>query len=332
MSPDLRDVAAGAGVSIGTVSNFLNKPQLVAPATKARIEKVIDRLGYVPNASARNLRSGHSRTLGLIVPDIANPFFTEVARGVEDKASSRDYGVFLCNTDENHEKEEHYLTLLLEQRVRGILITPKGDQTRRIEAIQNRGISVILLDHETSQKSQCSVSVDDLYGGEIATQHLIDLGHENIIMVTGPDSLQQCVDRAEGTSKTARKYGIRVPQLRVESMNIQGGVEAGEKILELPKRPTGVFCANDLLALGVMRALQGAGIKIPEEISIIGYDDIDFASSASVALTSVQQPAYQLGKVATELLMSEFETPDDHAHQQILFQPQLVVRSSTAAR
>lgn len=331
MSVSLRDVAQKAGVSVGTVSNVLNRPEVVAPATLKRVQKVIDTLGFVPNGFARHLRSGHSRTLGLVVPDVANPFFTEVARGVEDAASKRDYAVFLCNSDESAEKEDRYLSVLVEQQVRGVLITPAGDRPDRIDGLRERGIAVALLDRESATSNQCSVSVDDVRGGEIGLQHLASLGHTNIVWVNGYESIPQCADRALGVATAAKAFNVAVKTIRASLMNTTTGEELTKEILSLPVMPTAIFCANDLLALGVMRALIAQGIKVPEQISVLGYDDIPFAASAAVPLSTVAQPAYQLGMAAAELILSECDDADLHAHQQIRFQPQLVARSSTGA-
>jgi LacI family transcriptional regulator len=332
MSANLRDVARQAGVSVGTVSNVLNRPDVVSPKTLERVQKTIAELGFVPNGFARQLRSGYSRTIGLVVTDVANPFFTEVARGVEDAASKRDYAVFLCNSDESLEKENKYLSVLIQQQVRGVLITPSDSKSHQYENLRERGISVALLDTETKNSSQCSVSVDDVHGGEIAIEHLTSLGHREIVWVTGPDTIPQVIDRTTGVMRAAKVTKADISTVRVPLMNSAQGVDAAKKILALKKMPTAIFCANDLLAFGVMRGLLDAGIRIPEDVSLLGYDDIAFGNSAAVPLSSISQPAYQLGVTAAELLISECEENDEHAHQQIKFQPQLVVRASTATK
>ncbi len=332
MSANLRDVAKKAGVSVGTVSNVLNRPDVVSPKTLERVQKTIEELGFVPNGFARQLRSGYSRTIGLVVTDVANPFFTEVARGVEDAASKRDYAVFLCNSDESLEKENKYLSVLIQQQVRGVLITPADSKSHQYEVLRERGISVALLDTETKNSSQCSVSVDDVRGGEIAVEHLSLLGHKDIAWVSGPETIPQIADRTAGVMKAAKIANVSVTTIRATLMNSAQGEVAAKKILELKKMPSAIFCANDLLAFGVMRGLLDAGVKIPEQVSLLGYDDIAFGNSAAVPLSSISQPAYQLGVTAAELLISECEDNEDHAHQQIKFQPQLVMRASTATK
>jgi LacI family transcriptional regulator len=332
MSVSLRDVAKAAKVSVGTVSNVLNRPDVVAPETLARVQATIKELGFVPNGFARHLRSGQSRTLGLIVPDVANPFFTEVARGVEDAASKRDYAVFLCNSDESATKEDGYINVLIQQQVRGVLITPADMKSDRLEAMRERGIAVTLLDREIKGRKQCSVSVDDVHGGQIAIEYLAGLGHKNIAWVCGPESIPQVADRGAGVTKAAKVAGAKIETIRVPLMNAAKGEEAAQRILELDEMPTAIFCANDLLALGVMRALLASKVRIPEQVSVLGYDNIEFAPSAAVPLSSIAQPSYQMGVTAADLLLNECEDGDSHEHQQIRFQPQLVERASTGKR
>lgn len=332
MNVSLRDVAKAAKVSVGTVSNVLNRSEVVAPKTLARVQATIKELGFVPNGFARNLRSGQSRTLGLIVPDVSNPFFTEVARGVEDAASKRDYAVFLCNSDESATKEERYVNVLIQQQVRGVLITPADMKSDRLDVMRDRGIAVALLDREIKGRKQCSVSVDDVHGGQIAIEYLAGLGHKNIAWVCGPESIPQVADRGAGVAKAAKVAGSKIETIRVSLMNAVNGEEAARKILERDVLPTAVFCANDLLALGVMRALLASKVRIPEQVSVLGYDNIEFAPSAAVPLSSIAQPSYQMGVTAADLLLNECEEGESHEHQQIRFQPQLVERASTRKR
>jgi LacI family transcriptional regulator len=332
MTASLRDVAQLAHVSVGTVSNVLNRPSVVSPETLERVQKAITELGFVPNGFARHLRSGFSRTIGLVVPDVANPFFTEVARGVEDAASRRDYAVFLCNSDESTTKEEKYLNALVAQQVRGVLITPADSKPQRLDILLDRGIAVTLLDRESKNRNRCSVSVDDIRGGEIAIEHLASLGHKVIAWVNGPESIPQCADRGLGVARAANEKNVTIKTIRVPLMNSDQGAAAVKAFLALEELPTAIFCANDLLALGVMPALLSEGIKIPDQVSIIGYDDIAFAPSAAVPLTSISQPAYQLGVAAAELLLAECEEAAMHSHQQVRFQPRLALRQSTSVR
>src|SRR5579859_7044439 len=334
MAAGMKDVASLAGVAVGTVSNVLNHPDLVRPLTRARVEAAMEELGFIPNGSARQLRAGRSRCLGLVVLDVTNPFFTEVARGVEDYAQAAGYAVILCNSDEAHDKERQYLRVLEEQRVRGILITPVHGRAPELRRIRDRGTPVVLLDRPGSA-GQCSVAVDDRRGGEIAVSHLLELGHRRIALVNGPLAIRQCADRRRGALRAVEQAGLDPGQVLTEvpvpAMNPRGGAAAAEYLLHEARdtKPTAVFCANDMLALGVLRGLSQAGVSVPGDLAVVGYDDIEFAADAAVPLTSVRQPKYQLGRAAAELLLDEADRPDEHEHRRIVFTPELVVRASS---
>ncbi|WP_254715407.1 LacI family DNA-binding transcriptional regulator [Actinomadura sp. NAK00032] len=328
----IKQVAAHAGVSPGTVSNVLNRPERVAVATRTRVEQAIRELGFVRNGSASTLRAGHSSTIGLMVLDLANPFFTDVARGVEEAASERGYAVILSSSGESDEREQRNLRVFAEQRVRGVLLTPVGDDGETADRLRDRGVPVVLLDHPTPRANQCSVAVDDVAGGELAAGELLEAGARTLAFVTGPTVLRQCADRRKGALRALRAAGLGRDALRevaVGAMNARGGQEAARRLLEAGALPDAIFCANDLLALGVLRVLLQAGIKVPGDVALIGYDDIEFSAAAAVPLSSVRQPTYQLGRIATELLLEECDESGGHAHQQVMFQPELVVRESS---
>ncbi len=334
MAAGMKDVASLAGVAVGTVSNVLNHPDLVRPLTRARVEAAMEELGFIPNGSARQLRAGRSRCLGLVVLDVTNPFFTEVARGVEDYAQAAGYAVILCNSDEAHDKERRYLRVLEEQRVRGILITPVHGRSPELRRIRDRGTPVVLLDRPGSH-AQCSVAVDDRRGGEIAVTYLLGLGHRSIALVNGPTAIRQCADRRWGAYRAVEQAGLDpaavLTEVTVPAMNPRGGVAAADDLLRDVRTITAVFCANDMLALGLLRGLSQAGVNVPGDIAVVGYDDIEFAADAAVPLTSVRQPKYQLGRAAAELLLDEADHPAEHEHRRIVFTPELVVRASSGS-
>ncbi|HUZ24707.1 MAG TPA: LacI family DNA-binding transcriptional regulator [Streptosporangiaceae bacterium] len=330
----IREVAAHAGVSVGTVSNVLNRPEIVAQATRDRVYAAIKTLGFVRNESARQLRAGRSRTIGLVVLDVANPFFTDVARGVEDEASTAGLAVILCNTDERLDKEQRYLELLEEHRVQGILITPVADADSRLVPLQQRGTPVILVDSKSPSGSQCSVAVDDVLGGEAAMAHLIEAGHERISYIGGPVSLRQVADRLDGAIAAMRHAGRATADLHVietGALNVAAGQRAGAQIAKLParRRPTATFCANDLVALGLLQEMTRRGIAVPDELAIVGYDDIEFAAAAAVPLSSVRQPRQELGRMAAQLLLEEALGTAGHQHRQVIFRPELEIRQSS---
>jgi len=325
----IKDVARRAGVSPGTVSNVLNRPHKVAGPTRARVEHAIRELGFIRDASAASLRSGRSRAIGLVVLDIGNPFFAELARGVEDAVSPHGYSVILCNSADDPRKESNHLSLLAEQRVRGVLLTPITGPPAT-DRMLSYGGSVVLVDHPARQPGLCSVSVDDVTGGRSAVSHLIELGARRIVLVNGATTVRQCADRQRGARLAVEGTGATLEEIDVGRLHTDTGERAGEQLLRSGDLPDAIFCANDLGALGLLRALLRAGVRVPEDVRLIGYDDIGLAAASTVPLSSIRQPAYQLGKVATELLLEETDTPDAHAHQQVMFQPTLVVRESTS--
>lgn len=330
----IRDVARAAGVSVGTVSNALNRPETVATETLERVRATIDALGFVRNGSARQLRAGQSRTVGLVVLDITNPFFTDVARGVEDAANAAGLSVILCNSDGDPGKEARYLDVLAEERVQGILIVPAStDGGRRLERLRERRIAVVLLDRRATRASHCSASVDDVAGGRLALRHLIDLGHERIAFV-GSGEVRQVKDRLRGATEAMLRAGRPRDELvvvPVPALNVQGGRAAATALAAMPDplRPTAAFCVNDLVAIGLAQGLNRLGIAVPTGMSVIGYDDIDFAESAVVPLSSIRQPRQELGRAAAELLAEEV-AGGPHEHRRLVLQPELVVRGSTA--
>jgi len=333
----IRDVAAHAGVSVGTVSNVLNRPEIVARTTRDRVHAAIKALGFVRNESARQLRAGRSRTIGLVVLDVANPFFTDVARGVEDEAAAAGLAVILCNTDEQLDKEQRYLELLEEHRVQGVLITPVGEADRRLAPLQQRGTPVILVDSRSPSGRQCSVAVDDVLGGDAAMTHLLAEGHERISFVGGPVSLRQVADRRDGAVRALVRAGRAASDLEfieTSALNVAAGQRAGAEIAALAprQRPTAAFCANDLVALGLLQEMTRQRIRVPDELAIVGYDDIEFAAAAAVPLSSVRQPRQELGRMAAQLLLEEALGTDGHKHRQVIFQPELEVRQSSQAR
>ena len=327
----IKQVAKQAGVSPGTVSNVLNRPERVAAATRARVEEAIKDLGFVRNGSASTLRAGQGRTIGLMVLDLGNPFFTEVARGVEDECSERGYAVILATSAASPDREGRNMLMLAEQRVRGVLITPVDDNTARLDRLRARGVAAVMLDHIATQPHQCAVAVDDVAGGDMAVAHLLASGARTIGYVTGPLTIRQCADRRAGALRALRAAGRPQDALReavVPTMTPRDGQRAAERLLADRPLPDAIFCANDLLAMGVLRALLLAGVEVPGDVALIGYDDIEFAAAAAVPLSSIRQPMYQLGRIATEMLLDECDNSAGHAHQQVMFQPELVVRES----
>ncbi|WP_394554105.1 LacI family DNA-binding transcriptional regulator [Agromyces sp. MMS24-JH15] len=329
----VRDVAALAGVSVGTVSNVLNRPDKVAPGTVERVQAAIERLGFVRNDAARQLRAGRSRSIGLVVLDVRNPFFTDVARGAEDRAAEDGMTVLLGNSDDDPVREGAYLDLFEEQRVHGVLISPRTDDPPRLHRLRSRGTPVVLVDRESPDLGLSSVAVDDVVGGELAARHLLSIGRRRIAFVGGPSSIRQVTDRLAGArAAVAEVEGATLEVVETEALTVLAGRAAGEALrARRPEdRPDAVFAANDLLAMGVLQALVMRGeVRVPEDVALIGYDDIDFASAAVVPLSSIRQPAALIGYTAVDLLLREAATPQGFERERVVFQPELVVREST---
>ena len=331
----VRDVALRAKVSVGTVSNVMNHPDKVAAATVARVQAAIDELGFIRNDAARQLRDGRSKTIGLVVLDVRNPFFTDIALGAEDKAATAGLSVTLGNSDENPVREATYLDLFEQQRVHGVLISPYADITARLRALRQRGIPAVLVDRTSSDTTFSSVSVDDLAGGRLAVEHLIAQGRRRIAFIGGPMEIRQVTDRLEGARQAvAVNPDVSLEVIEIEALSVIAGRSAGASIVARPRaqRPDAIFAANDLVSMGVLQALmmQGSVVEVPAEIALIGYDDIDFAAAAVVPLSSIRQPSALIGATAVEILLEEAANPLREARQ-IVFQPELVVRASTRA-
>ena len=330
MPVSVKQVAEDAGVSVGTVSNVLNRPEKVAAQTVARVQASIARLGFVRNDAARQLRAGRSRTIGLVVLDIRNPFFAEIIRGAEERADEHGLAVLVANSDEKQLREAMHLDLFEEQRVTGVLVTPVSESLPRLAQMQERGMPVVLVDRESQDGRFGSVAVDDVEGGRIAVGHLLEVGRRRIAFVGGPVALRQVSDRLNGAQTAAAAAGVGIEFVATAALTVEEGRRAGQQILarDPAVRPDAIFAANDLLALGLLQSLVMTGdARVPEDIALIGYDDIDFAAAAVTPLSSVRQPAALIGSTAVDLLLrgQEQSPPPEH----VLFRPELVARAST---
>lgn len=328
----MRDVANAASVSLGTVSNVLNSPEKVSPATVARVHAAIDKLGFVRNDAARQLRAGRSRCAGLVVLDIGNPFFTDVARAAERQAAQHNLTVLLGTSDGDESKEQAYVDIFTEQRVFGLMVSPLGEDLGRLEALRKRGTPVVLVDRDGTGTVFDSVAVDDVAGGRLATRHLLDTGRKHIAFVGGPSTLRQVADRVRGAQQAVDEVaGARLEVIETPTLSVLAGRTVGEALYRRPAadRPDGVFCANDLVAIGALQAFTMLGdLRVPDDIGLIGYDDIDFAESAVVPLSSIRQPTAVIGATAVELLMAAADS-SDRAPSNPVFVPELVVRRTT---
>ncbi|WP_432510334.1 LacI family DNA-binding transcriptional regulator [Kineococcus sp. SYSU DK001] len=340
MAPaSIKEVAARAGVSIGTVSNVLNRPETVSAANRVKVRQAIDDLRYVRNESARQLRVGRSRFLALVVLDIANPFFTELARGAEETAEAGGHTLLLCSSAEDLARERRHLQTLRQQRVAGIVLSPVDTSDERLAELRTLDVPLVLLDRPVPDGTTASVSVDDVAGGHLATAHLLAAGHRRIAVVGGPRGSLPVDQRLAGARRAVADAGLpagTLAEVDVPAMHLDDGRAVGAALASWagPDRPTAVFCLNDLLALGVLHEVVHRGLAVPGDLAIVGYDDIDFASAATVPLTSVRQPTHRLGRSAVQLLL-DAERPGNgedlpvvQHDRQVLYLPELVVRAS----
>lgn len=331
MNMSVRDVALRAGVSVGTVSNVLNRPEKVSPKTLERVKGVIEEIGFVPNDAARQLRTGRSSSVGLIVLDIGNPFFAEVSRGAEERAAKEGLTVLLGNSDQNNTREWMHIEHFDQQRLKGILLSPVSDESMvLVERIRGR-TPVVVVDREPVGGSISSVSVDDHAGGELAARHLLESGRKRISFVGGSPRLAQVHDRLRGVKDVMVHFpDAHLSVHHTDALGIAEGSRVGEVIARFDSadRPDAIIAVNDLIAIGLLQALMAAGVRVPEDLAIVGYDDIEFASAAVVPLSSVRQPAREIGYAAMDLLLDE--ESQRGAVRKILFQPELIPRGSSA--
>lgn len=327
----IKDVAQAAGVSVGTVSNVLNKPDAVSVERRKRVQQAIRELGYVPNDAARQLKAGVSRAIGLVVMDTQNPFYGSIAFEAETDAHARGLGLFVANSHGEKAREKFYLSMFEQQRARGILVTPHAAERSHIQAVVKRGTRVVLVDADGAGHL-CSVGADDFYGGRIAVEHLIDEGRRRLAVVGGPERHAQVVWRREGANAAAATAGLQIRYVEPAEMTIMAGRQVAEELLRLPleERPDGIFAMNDLLAIGILQVLaMHRRLDVPGDIALVGYDDIDFCANAVVPISSIRQPAAEMGRVAVDLLEQELDDGPSHVHQSVRLRPQLVRRAST---
>ncbi|MFD5598562.1 LacI family DNA-binding transcriptional regulator [Leucobacter sp. NPDC058333] len=329
----IRDVAAHAGVSVGTVSNVLNHLPTVTQANLEKVHASMAELGFVRNDLARQLRMGAGTTIGLVVLNVANPFFADLTHALEAEAEMNGHSVILGSSDQDPEREDRYIDLFEEQRVRGMLIAPLNGITPRLRRLRSRGAPVVLFDTTADPEQFCSVTLDGTAGGYMATRHLIDTGRRRILFAGGP--LPQVAERLAGASQAARESdGVTLSLMETSDLTVAEGRIVGDHILRQARedRPDAVFAANDLLAVGILQSLiLAADVTVPDDIALIGYDDIDFAASTMVPLSTIRQPRELIAREALRLLEEEADPASGHVHARHLFSPELVVRESTRA-
>ncbi len=319
-----------AGVSHGTVSHYLNHPDRVSAEKVERIQRAIQTLGFVPNNAGRQLRLGSSTAIAYIAPDVSNPYFATIAEGVEQRAAKSGLSVFIANSNRSRAREDAYLELFERHQVRGMLVASHEGVEDRLAAVRQRGTPSVLVGQAAASPDQPSVSVDDVAGGFLAAQHLIGLGRRRLAFIGGPLGIRQLGDRLDGASAAIRESGSATLEvINLTERTIAGGHAVAKALLERPAalRPDGVFAANDLIALGLLQDLVLAGVRVPDDVALIGYDDIEFAASSIIPLSSIRSPHEAFGIAAVELLLAEIAGESAERHQ--IFPPELVARSST---
>jgi LacI family transcriptional regulator len=331
----MRQVASAAGVSKSTVSNYLNQPSKVAPASAERIQRAIDQLGFVRNNAARQLRTGENQLIAYILPDLGNPFTAATANGVEISAQREGYSILIANSQGLAEQEASYLNRFEELGVRGILISSHGDVEGRLEAARSRGTHSVLLGRMARLASQPSVSVDNVKGGHLAASHLLGLGRRRLAFIGGPISAPQVSDRFEGSSLAVRAVeGATLEYVNATHNWVSVGQEIAASIAERApgQRPDAIFAVNDRLAIGIEQALTERGVRLPDDIALVGFDDIEYAESSLIPLTSLRPPRQSIGAAAFDLLLAEMSRQEPTQEQEarhLLFEPELIVRAST---
>ncbi|MGZ0147996.1 LacI family DNA-binding transcriptional regulator [Kribbella sp. WER1] len=336
MIANIEDVARLAGVARSTVSNVINRPEIVAEATRLRVKSAMEMLGYVPNESARVLAGGMGRFVGMVVHDAGNPFFGEMARAVEDIALERDYVVTLTSTGAEPEREDNALRLLMRQRAQGVLLTTTAMRATSVASLRGIGTRVVLLD-TPGGPDECSVSVDDVDGGRLVGAHFLACGYRQIAFAGRPARTIQHGDRLAGLrqvlAEDGRGRGVHVQEILVAADDVASGRAIAPTVADVAKgdlsSPLAVLCGNDLIAMGLLFGLQELGVDVPGQVAICGYDDIDLAQYLAIPLTTVRQPMAEMGRTAFELLLGEVTDPA-HVHEARRFAPELVVRGSTA--
>ena len=324
-------MAKQAQVSVGTVSNVLNRPTNVSESTRLKVRNAIDMLGFVPDRKNEQINTD-SKIVGLILPLAQNPFYDELAQGIEDSLAKAGYRILIGYSREDSAIELQLLTSMADANFRGIIVTPVGPNNQVFEKFIDQNIRVSYLSQTDELPQQCSVSIDQVRGGYIGIEYLAKLGHKKIVWVSGPEHHHQSNQRFVGITQAARQFGVEIDSMSSPSLDFLSGENIAPHIIARGPLPDAIFAGNDALALGIMNYFHKVGIPVPGQISVLGYDNVSFAESALVPLTTVSQTPYQLGWTMGGQLLAEFETSVDHVHQHVVFQPQIIERESTARR
>ena len=327
----LNDVAKLAGVSTMTVSRVINGSGYTSPESRARVNRAIAELGYMPNVLARQLRSRRTKTLALVMTDIANPFFTTIARGVEDAARPKGYAVMFCNTDESVDEELDYVRVLIQRRVDGVLLVPASDSSGSLELLKAHGLPAVVLDRRLRSGEVDAVRADSEGGAYLAARHLLDLGHREIAVLVGPESVSTSADRVSGYRRAMLEAGIDpgTQQILFGQYTEASGYEMTGRLLAAQSRPTAIFAGNNFIAFGAIQGLREAGKEIPDDISIVVFDDLP-QGWVMPFLTVIAQPAYEIGRLAAEMMIERLGADQPLEPRTIVLPCELITRRSSA--
>jgi LacI family transcriptional regulator len=335
----IRDIARLAGVSVATVSGVLNNKPTVKPALVQRVKKAMDALDYHPDQVARSLRLRHTCTVGMVIADVTNPFFTDVIRGVEKEAQSNGYSVILCDANEDPVLERHYLSTLFSRRVDGVLLAPTSSPPAHESRIHKR-FPIVLIDRIPMGYIGDAVMTDNFSAAYEGTRHLMELGHRQIAIITGQLNLSNGLDRLDGFRKALQEEHLPLPDnyLQRGDFQLESGYRCGLELMRLPTPPTAIFSCNNRMTLGLMRALGELHVNCPGAVSVLGFDDFEWSAYFTPRLTTIAQPAYEMGKQAMQILLRKLKAGAENnglageiPETRVRLKAELRVRDSTAA-
>ncbi len=332
VSPTSRDVARKAGVSVATVSRVLNGSPLVTESARRKVLRVVKQLNYHPNRAAQRLRAGHSRVIGLIISDIQNPFFTSVVRGIEDVAYQHGYSLVLCNSDEDPEKENLYINVMRSEEVAGVILASASRASPHLDDLIAYNIPVVAIDRQIAKRQVDAVLVKNSDSAYQAVSHLTGLGHRCIGYIGLPLTRTPGRERYDGYRRALRDHNLKVKRalVRISDAKQQGGCESTRDLLSQQPCVTALFVANNLMTLGALQAIRERGLQVPDDVSVVGFDDTPWATLLDPPLTAIAQPTYELGRRAAELLLARLQDRDKPVVRELL-ETRLIVRGSTGA-
>jgi DNA-binding LacI/PurR family transcriptional regulator len=330
MKVTIHSVAQEAGVSTATVSKVINNTGSISEQTRKKVFAAMKKLNYSPDAAAASLRGKRTKAFGLLVPDISNPFYAEIARRIEDRSHALGYNVIMCNTDNDAAKEKSYLSLLTSQRIDGLVVASAFRSPDLLEELMEKGFPIVLMASEIPKLAINTVTVDDYKGGYLAASHLLSLGHRKIAIIM--ESVRSNMVRLAAFKEAMQEAKIPIPDgyiVETEAV-IQKGYESAKKLLTLEEKPTAIFACNDILAAGVLQAAKELGVNIPQDLSVVGFDNTVLSTTTSPMLTTVSQPIKEMGTKAVDLLVKEMEGEQTYK-ERLLLSPELIIRQSTAS-